>query len=54
MYPTFPLTTGVLEPLAVAFGLPGGRDTSTTGNDHSNASDAIVPGVWAFPSIVSC
>jgi len=39
--PTLPFTTGALEPLRlVAVAAP-----STTGNDHSKASDAICPGV---------
>jgi hypothetical protein len=54
MTPTLPFTTGVLDPFAtrVAFGF--GRDTTTSGNDHSNASAAIFPGVWGFPSMMSC
>jgi hypothetical protein len=54
MSPTFPFTTGVLDPLATR-GSPGfGRDTSTTGNAHSDASAAMVPGFCGFPSMVSC
>src|SRR5262249_38241203 len=52
--PRLPLTRGVLDPFATR-GSPGfGRDTSTTGKAHSNASAEIVPGLCGFPSMVSC
>ena len=53
--PTLPFTGKVLEPVAVAFVLGGtGADTAMTGNAHSNASAAILPGVCGFPAMVSC
>jgi hypothetical protein len=52
MKPTFPFTTGVLDPFAVAFSPGFGRDTSTTGNVHSKASAPIFPGIRGFPSII--
>ena len=49
MNPTLPFTRGVLDPCATS-GSPGfGRNTSTTGNAHSNASAAIVAGLLRLP-----
>ena len=52
--PTLPFTTGVLVPLATALAPGFGRETSTTGNAHSNASAPSFPGICGLPSIVSC
>ena len=53
--PTLPFTGDVLEPFAVAFVLGAtGAETSMTGNPHSNASAAILPGVCGFPEMVTC
>jgi hypothetical protein len=51
---TLPFTRGALDPFAMAFAPGFGRDTSTTGKAHSNASAPIFPGICGFPSIVCC